>query len=148
MGDPTKGRVEQFTSDPDFEKNKSKQQSCKRKEALSPHRVPKHSFTGYTFGKVKFDIQDKTDRLSAAIELARLADKYGITGIESDVSDYIQYIIDYQDPEFSVCNDNNTWLISDHIIWGSFLPREHPVRRTLAVACVAGYLGGKNHKFA
>lgn len=103
--------------------------------------------------KIESDIKDKEDRISAAIELARLADKYQITGMESKVAQDIKEAICYLDSQNTkryVPLDNVTWpwLTSKHIISGTCLPRGHPVRQTLAAACVAGYLGGKNHKFA
>ncbi|CAI7671633.1 unnamed protein product [Penicillium crustosum] len=103
--------------------------------------------------KIESDIKDKEDRISAAIELARLADKYQITGMESKVAQDIKEAICYLDSQNTkryVPLDNVTWpwLTSRHIISGSSLPRGHPVRQTLAAACVAGYLGGKTHKFA
>lgn len=39
-------------------------------------------------------------------------------------------------------------LTLEHIISGTFLSREHPVRRTLARACVAGCFQNKPHKFS
>lgn len=103
--------------------------------------------------KIESDIKDKEGRISAAIELARLADKYQITGMESKVAQDIKEAICYLDSRNTkryVPLDNVTWpwLTSKHIISGSLLPRGHPVRQTLAAACVAGYLGGKSHKFA
>ncbi|KAJ6125291.1 hypothetical protein N7471_012608 [Penicillium samsonianum] len=86
---------------------------------------------------INFDISDKEEHV---IELARLADKYSITGIESYVAQDIRDTI--RSP------DSTSWLTSEHIISGTFLPRGHPVRRTLAAACVYGFLQYKNHKFA
>lgn len=106
---------------------------------------------------INFDISDKEEHDSAAIELARLADKYSITGIESYVAQDIRDTIRspgikvesiYLERILSLPKDSTSWLTSEHIISGTFLPRGNPVRRTLAAACVYGFLQYKNHKFA
>lgn len=103
---------------------------------------------------INFDISDKEEHV---IELARLADKYSITGIESYVAQDIRDTIRspgikvesiYLERILSLPKDSTSWLTSEHIISGTFLPRGHPVRRTLAAACVYGFLQYKNHKFA
>ncbi|KAJ5187629.1 hypothetical protein N7449_010623 [Penicillium cf. viridicatum] len=91
---------------------------------------------------VKFDIEDEGDHISAAIELARLAETYNIAGIESQVAQDIEEVIS------SFSDDNSALLISEHISSGTFLSHEHPVRRTLVRACVAGCFEKKPHKFA
>ncbi|KAJ5964233.1 uncharacterized protein N7479_004109 [Penicillium vulpinum] len=92
---------------------------------------------------INFDIDDNSNHISAAIELARLADKYGIIiEIESYLAEDIKRVI---------CTapwEKNYWLTTQHLVSGTLLPRDHPVRRTLAAACVQGYLEGKTHKFA
>ncbi|OQE17369.1 hypothetical protein PENFLA_c024G06614 [Penicillium flavigenum] len=84
---------------------------------------------------INFGIKDNSECVSAAIELARLADKYGIIGIQSANGGGFP-------------KDNTSSLKSAHIISATFLPRGHPVRRILAAACVCGYMRQKNYKFA
>ncbi|KAJ5187630.1 hypothetical protein N7449_010624 [Penicillium cf. viridicatum] len=69
--------------------------------------------------------------------------------VARDIKEAICYL-DSNNTKRYVPLDNYTWpwLTSKHIVSGAFLPREHPVRQTLAAACVPGYLGCKNHKFA
>ncbi|KAJ6190741.1 hypothetical protein N7519_000762 [Penicillium mononematosum] len=99
---------------------------------------------------VDFGIKDNSECISAIIELARLADKYGIIGIQSAVADKIKKVICSRNKQNggSFPKDNTSSLKSAHIISGTFLPRGHPVRSILAAACVCGYLRQKNHKFA
>ncbi|KAJ5466444.1 hypothetical protein N7530_010231 [Penicillium desertorum] len=98
---------------------------------------------------INFGTKDNSECVSAAIELARLADKYGIIGIQSAVADKIRKVIcSRNNQNGSFLRDNTASLKSAHIISGTFLPRLHPVRRILAAACVCGYLQQKNYKFA
>ncbi|KAJ5855558.1 uncharacterized protein N7529_009502 [Penicillium soppii] len=102
---------------------------------------------------VRFDIEDPTEHISAAMELVRLADKYIIAGLEIEMSKYIKDIlIANPHPEknnFSQpVNTNTYYLTSDHIESATFLRREHPVHRILAAASVEGYLRSEEHKFA
>ncbi|KXG53614.1 uncharacterized protein PGRI_006640 [Penicillium griseofulvum] len=104
---------------------------------------------------VKFDVDDNSpgEQISAAIELARLADMYNITGIEAQITQYIKRIIianpDPDSTEDRIVCDNNTALIGrEDIISGIILHRDHPVRRLLAQACVGAYLQIEDHKFA
>lgn len=102
---------------------------------------------------VKFDIEDPGEHISAAMELVRLADKYIVIGLETEMAQYIKDILianpHPQTYDFWQHVDTNTyWLAPDHIFSATFLPREHPVRRTLAAASVRGYLQSDEHKFA
>ncbi|CAI7621442.1 unnamed protein product [Penicillium glandicola] len=102
---------------------------------------------------IKFDIEDPGEHISAATELARLADKYEITGIESQIARYIKKIIlanpDTDNNEDLDMVDNNTlWLGTKDIISGTLLPNGHPVRRLLAKASVGGYLQSAKHQFS
>ncbi|KAJ5791731.1 uncharacterized protein N7518_008742 [Penicillium psychrosexuale] len=103
---------------------------------------------------VKFDIKDTKKRISAAIELARLADKYQITRIESQTARYIKKAIANPHPDakeyyrnFDTSDKNTRWLGEEDIISGILLRNGHPVRRTLAAASVCWYLQGKRHTF-
>ncbi|KAJ5108919.1 hypothetical protein N7456_005594 [Penicillium angulare] len=98
---------------------------------------------------VKFSINDPGERITAALELVRLADKYIIVGIEAQMAQYIREII-VANPHpiatlYGSRRDTNTyWIAHEHIISASYLRRGHPVRQILATACVSGYL---HHKF-
>ncbi|KAJ6113801.1 hypothetical protein N7523_007118 [Penicillium sp. IBT 18751x] len=101
---------------------------------------------------VKFDIIDPTEHVSAAIELARLADKYNIEGLEIGMAQYIKDIL-IANPPPTICgwepaNINDYWLSTDHIKSATLLPREHPVRKTLAAASVRAYLQIEKPKLA
>jgi hypothetical protein len=104
---------------------------------------------------VKFDIDDSSpgEQISAAIELARLADMYNITGIEAQITEYIKgIIIANPDPDSTqdwiVCDNNTIWIGREVIISGILLHRDHPVRHLLAKACFGAYLQIEDHKFA
>ena len=102
---------------------------------------------------VRFDVEDPEDRVTAAIELARLADMCKVNGLEAQMARYIRKtLIANPNPEsnhFWRHADTNTFcLTSQHISSASFLPPHHPVRRVLAAASVEGYLRDQNHKFA
>ncbi|CAI7671625.1 unnamed protein product [Penicillium crustosum] len=103
---------------------------------------------------VKFDIEDPGEHIWAAIELARLADRYGITGIESQTAEYInEIIVDNPDPDYELdpgelAYNQNFLLREEHIISGILLHYGHPVRRALANSCVADFLEHCPHKFA
>lgn len=101
---------------------------------------------------VKFDIEDPNKHITAAMELARLADKYNIAGLETETAKYIKEImIANPHPQtnsfFPPVDINTYWLDREHIISATYLRREHPVRQTLAAASVAGYLQSDKHKF-
>lgn len=92
---------------------------------------------------VKFEIRDIIDHISAAMELARLADKYDIAGIESQLAEYINRLIRSNEHDESLCLFGTTsWICSEHISSSTLLPLEHPVRTVLAQACVRDTLLG------
>ncbi|KAJ6116148.1 hypothetical protein N7523_005584 [Penicillium sp. IBT 18751x] len=102
---------------------------------------------------VKFDVELPGDQISAAIELARLAEMCNVGGLEVQMARYIRKtIIANQNSElvrFLRHADTNTCcLTSQHIASASFLPQNHLVRRVLAEASVEGFLRDQNHKFA
>ncbi|CAG8037179.1 unnamed protein product [Penicillium salamii] len=85
---------------------------------------------------VRFDIEGQEECISAALELARLADMYNIVKLETDVAQYIKgNMLDTGIDRG--CSDLNTkWLRSEHIISAIALPCGHPVRKLLASAPV------------
>lgn len=100
---------------------------------------------------VKFGIDDPGEHISAAMELARLADKYNIIGLENEMAQYIKDILianPHPEVYWQHADANTYWLAVDQIISATFLPREHPVRRTLAAASVRGYLQSNEPRFA
>lgn len=85
------------------------------------------------------------------MELAWLADKYNIAGLEAELAQYIKGMIianPYPDHRDDPTDLHTHWLTLDHILSAAVLPRENPVRRALAAASVRGYLRSEKHKFA
>ena len=100
-------------------------------------------------GKVIFGDLSATESLDAAVELARNADLYGVTGMEVRMAEYIKALINDSSPPFDYEFDSNTYLIdSKHIASAVQLPQEHPVRKILAAASVRDYFDQDKHKFA
>ncbi|KAJ5493929.1 hypothetical protein N7463_010016 [Penicillium fimorum] len=104
--------------------------------------------------RIQFDCEDPEDQISSAIELVRLADMYNITGMESQMAQYIKAIlVSNPDPrrnDFFIGRhiDTNTFCLTrQHIMWATSLPPGHSVRRILAAASVEGFLRDKNYKF-
>ncbi|CEO60670.1 hypothetical protein PMG11_05266 [Penicillium brasilianum] len=101
---------------------------------------------------INFDIEDPREHITAAMELVRLADKYNIVGLKTTMAQYIREIIisnPHPDTDFfgPPVDTHTYWMDREHIISATFLPREHPVRRTIAAASVAGYLRSDDYKF-
>ncbi|KAJ5902884.1 hypothetical protein N7495_003412 [Penicillium taxi] len=100
--------------------------------------------------RVQFDSEDPEDQISTIIELVRFADMCNITGMESQMAQYIKDILVASPKDENLCRhiDTNTYYLTrQHIIWATFLPPGHLVRRTLAAASVEGYLRGEDYKF-
>ncbi|KAJ5721102.1 uncharacterized protein N7483_009036 [Penicillium malachiteum] len=105
---------------------------------------------------IEFDIEvgGPQDCITAAVELARLADMYAITRLEFKLAKYIKnIIIEWNDPEVLNANptayiDHNTLCLkAEHIISATHLHRDHPVRQILAGACATGFLQTYPSKF-
>ncbi|KAJ5771481.1 uncharacterized protein N7511_003532 [Penicillium nucicola] len=103
--------------------------------------------------RIQFDCEGPEDQISATIELARLADMCNITGMESQMAQFIKAILvanpDPRGSDFLERHiDTNTYCLThQHIIWATFLPPGHLVHRIIAAASVEGYLRSKNYKF-
>lgn len=108
---------------------------------------------------VKFEIEDTTEHISAAMELTRLANKYDIVGLEAPMAKYIKNLLKFntyqKDNASSVhyskprdVNTNTYYLTHDHIVSVNLLPQRHPVRSVLAAASVEGFLRSATHKFS
>ncbi|OOQ84206.1 hypothetical protein PEBR_33653 [Penicillium brasilianum] len=101
---------------------------------------------------INFDIEDPREHITAAMELVRLADKYNIVGLDTKMAQYIrEIIIANRNPKANEfvrpVEPNTKWIDREHIISATYLRREHPVRRTLAAASLAGYLRSDHYKF-
>ncbi|KAJ5975377.1 hypothetical protein N7481_009084 [Penicillium waksmanii] len=104
---------------------------------------------------VEFEIEDPTNHIPAALELARLADKYEITGLENTIAQCIEdIIISTPHPKNSATssrrafNTHTYYLRRDHIASASILHQGHPVRTVLAAASVEGFLRTETPKFS
>ncbi|CAG8105701.1 unnamed protein product [Penicillium salamii] len=102
---------------------------------------------------VEFGIEDPGEHISAAMELARLADKYDIVGLEATMAQYIKNILKSNPhpengPALRNVDYNTYHLTHDHIASATLLPRGHPVRSVLAAASVDGFLRSPEHKFS
>ena len=102
---------------------------------------------------VNFGIEDPGEHISAAMELARLADKYDIVGLEKTMAEYIENILKHnRHPETKVTvryfDSNTYYLTHDHIASATLLPRGHPVRNIVAAASVEGFLRSEDPKFS
>lgn len=102
---------------------------------------------------VEFGIEDPGEHISAAMELARLADKYDIVGLEAVMAQYIKNILKSNPhPQNGAAwrnvDYNTYYLTRDHIASATLLPRGHPVRGVLAAASVDGFLRSPEHKFS
>ena len=99
-------------------------------------------------GQVNFGELSVTESLTAAIEFARTADLYGVTGMEVQIAEHIKALINNSSPPYGYEFDSNTYLINlKHITSAVHLPQAHPVREILAAALVRGYFREDEHKF-
>ncbi|KAL3420126.1 hypothetical protein PVAG01_08625 [Phlyctema vagabunda] len=104
-------------------------------------------------GRIIFEDSPADEGISAVIEFARFADMCGLLDIEHLMAQRIEDVIIADAAlRHDICRRNpnaNTYLItSQHILSAVNLPVGHPVRNTLAMAAVEGYLLLDNHKFA
>lgn len=119
---------------------------------------------------VRFDITDNTECVSAALELARLADMYKIIKLGENVAQYIEdkvhgpYVSQllFEKPSVTRTKDGvrwvdypalwlnfrTPWISSEHIISATALPYGHPVRKILAFASIRDYLVDNTDKFS
>ncbi|OBT60688.1 hypothetical protein VE03_09991 [Pseudogymnoascus sp. 23342-1-I1] len=106
-------------------------------------------FKEYTSEVSTPEASTQEESITAAIEFSRLADMYGIIGMESRVAAHIRDIILSSPPPLSWNLEKNThYITSGHIISASHLPQGHAVREVLAMASVEGYMLFDHHKFS
>jgi energy-converting hydrogenase A subunit M len=100
--------------------------------------------------RVRFSSTNPGEKLTAAIELARLADMCDIKQLEDEIANLIEKILvatpkpDSTSYKFDM---NSYWITGKHVNSAAFLPKGHAVRRILAAASVEGYLKKKEYKF-
>jgi hypothetical protein len=107
-------------------------------------------------GRVVFDDLLPADTVTAAIELSRLADMCGITQVGTFMAEKIKSVLlanpEPSPPHLSPDKLNNPdmyiyVMTGEHIASASHLPRDHDVRKILASASVASFLGNSEGKF-
>ena len=102
-------------------------------------------------GRVIFGELAPEEAITATIEFVRIADIYGVTGMEALMAERIKGIIMAQRAVKNVFVDghlNTRCLTAQHIVSAALLPKGHPVRSILASAAVTGFLQEDKHKFA
>ncbi|KAL2861064.1 BTB/POZ domain-containing protein [Aspergillus lucknowensis] len=85
--------------------------------------------------KIKFEITEPEQQISAMIELARFADMCIVTEMEARIARQLKKLL--------LANPNPQSTESG----ATFLPQWHAVRRILAAATVEGYLRCEHHRF-
>lgn len=100
---------------------------------------------------LKFGIKNQGEHTSAAMELARPADKHDMSGLKTTIAERIRNIITpnpHPQNNHAWQNvDSNTYDVEhDHIVSATLLPPVHPVRRILAAASVEGFLQNTRHE--
>lgn len=88
-----------------------------------------------------------SESVTAAVEFARIADMYDVTGMEVQMAEHIKALI-LADPAAPLLNSNTNLILPAHILWAVQLHEEHPVRKVLVAASVRGYFLNDKHKFA
>ncbi|KAJ5380878.1 uncharacterized protein N7496_003306 [Penicillium cataractarum] len=99
--------------------------------------------------RVEFGTDDEPDEeITAAIELARLADMCNVKELETEMAEYIKKVL-IKNPEPDGWKDINTYhLTEEHIRSAHYLPPGHSVRYIIATASVEGFLKDDGYKFA
>ncbi|KAL9105636.1 MAG: hypothetical protein Q9227_009215, partial [Pyrenula ochraceoflavens] len=100
-------------------------------------------------GRVVLGDMTPTDSISAIIEFVRIADMFGVTGMESIMAEQIKTTLLASSKSFLGGGNSNTQCLeSSHIVSAASLPEGHPVRRVLASAVAGEMLRTDKHKFA
>lgn len=98
--------------------------------------------------KVQFSAPEPEEKISAAIELSRLAEMCSIPDLGIQMAQYIKDVLTANsDPKENKYPNPNAYSITEqHIISAGYLPEGHAVRRMLATASVKGFLINKKAK--
>ncbi|KAJ5946060.1 hypothetical protein N7454_002899 [Penicillium verhagenii] len=89
---------------------------------------------------IEFDIEDHTEHISAAIEFARLAEKYGINNcLEDKIAEYIRGVFIQASSSTQLGQGHTHYLRNEHIASATLLPHRHAVRRMIVKACVQDF---------
>jgi len=94
------------------------------------------------------------EAIEAMVEFARLADFCQVEGVTELAAENIKIVIlGHPAPKHAAFlghrqPDTNTYSVTSRAIeWASFLPKDHAVRKMLAMTVVEGYLRATKHKF-
>ncbi|KAJ5788578.1 hypothetical protein N7457_003568 [Penicillium paradoxum] len=126
-----------------FLESKTQTATIEEMEGVISVRSLEALFQWLYLGIIKFEIDSNhhEEHISAAIELARLADKYDITGLGVATVRYIKKQLS------ASVSGYHTHLTPEHNISGLLLPQGHTLRRVLAAACISNFLRPADHKF-
>lgn len=98
--------------------------------------------------KIGFDPVEPKHRISAAIEVARLAEMCKIDGLGDLMGQYIKNTLSTTPARMSIANPNTRDITREHVFAAGYLPQNHAVRSVIAAASVEGYFISASHKFA
>lgn len=102
-------------------------------------------------GRVELDDEAPEDRIAAAIELARLADMLGSSGLEAQMAELIKAAIiddsEIPNPDSGEQTSTTEHVTPQHISAARNLPKGHAVRLMFAEAAVEGFLHSDRFKF-
>jgi len=142
------------TFEGEFQEGRDQSTTLTEEEGVVTQRSFEMLIQWLYLGRVLFNESSPTESITAAIEFSRIADMFGVTGMESPMATHIKTIIlanpALEDQDIFKDRDVNTntyCLVGQHITSASFLPDGHPVRKVLAVAAVEGYIRCNEHKF-
>ncbi|OOQ84293.1 hypothetical protein PEBR_34064 [Penicillium brasilianum] len=102
--------------------------------------------------RVRFDPVKPEAKITAAIELSRLADMFHVDRLGAEMAEYIRKLL-IANPtppteEWEYFDTNTNVLTEQHVRSAGYLPRGNRVRSLIADASVEGFLRGDDYKFA
>jgi hypothetical protein len=102
--------------------------------------------------RVRFDAVGPEAKITAAIELSRLADMFHVDRLGTEMAEFIKkLLIANPTPPTEDCEyfDTNTYVFTEqHVRSAGYLPRGNIVRSLIAAASVEAFIRGDNYKFA
>jgi hypothetical protein len=104
-------------------------------------------------GKAVFPLKPE-DEITLTLNVIRLADMVEVTGMKTDISEYIKTVIlknpapsDQEWSGWRHTDSNMVCILSQHLRSAWKIPDGHPVRKLFAAAAVEGYLRCEKPKF-